>query len=61
MTVTWGSGAPVAKIVMISDGDLDNLWAELVLVESLIGSCGIKSFPAGMHICMPLSELNLFE
>lgn len=65
MLVTWGSGSPVAKIVtlapgdFVKPGDLANSWAELVLVEPVIGSCGFKSWPAGAHICMPISALRI--
>jgi hypothetical protein len=58
--VTWGSGSPVAKIVKISSLRAgDDSWVVLELVEPLVGSCGIKSFPAGMQVCMPMSELHI--
>lgn len=51
--VTWGSGAPMAEVVMLSpDGK-----ASLILAADLKTPCG-RTFLKGMSLTMPLSELR---
>lgn len=52
-TVTWGSGAPLAEVTLITGGS-----ARVQLIQDLKGPCG-RGFLKGMAVTMPISELRL--
>jgi len=52
--VTWGSGAPRAEVVLISQLDGD---ASLVLSQDLRSPCG-RTFLKGMRLTMPITDLR---
>ena len=52
--VTWGSGAPRAEVVLMSQIDGD---ASLVLSQDLKSPCG-RVFIKGMRLTMPIGDLR---